>query len=131
MERARIMTPAVMLAKEQARARREGLELAMLQHLKALGLDGGMVRQYQIDPIRKFAWDFCWPAERLALEVDGGTWMTKGAHSSGKGIERDALKQAIAAIHGYRTLRATTDQVRSGVAAQWVELARGVNVDRE
>ena len=120
------MTPAETIAKATASARREGLELAMLQQLRALGLDDGMVRQHRIDPIRRFAWDFVWPGEdRLALEVNGGNWLKKGAHSTGTGLDRDAEKMAIAAIHGYRTLIATTTQVRIGIAAQWVAMARG------
>ena len=118
------MTPAETLAKATAAARREGLELAMLQQLRALGLDDGMVRQHRLDPIRKHRADFAWPAELLLLEVDGGTW-SGGRHARGTGIESDAEKQSLAAIHGYRTLRATTTQVRSGVAAQWVAMARG------
>ena len=121
------MTPAETLAKATAAARREGLELAMLQQLRALGLDDGMVRQHRIDAVHHgYVWDFVWPGvDKLTLEVNGGTWLKKSGHSTGKGLDRDAKKQAVAVIHGYRTLIATTTQVRSGVAAQWVMLARG------
>ena len=98
----------------------------MLAQLRALRLDAGMVQQYRIDPIRKHRADFCWPAQMLILECDGGTW-SGGRHSRGSGIEADAEKQSLAAIRGYRTLRATTTQVRSGVAAQWVALALGID----
>ena len=120
------MTPAETIAKATAAARREGLELAMLQQLRALGLDDGMVRQHRIDEVHGYVWDFVWPGvDKLTLEVNGGTWMGKSGHKTGKGLDRDAKKQAVAVIHGYRTLIATTTQVRSGVAAQWVMLARG------
>ncbi len=90
--------------------------------LRALGLDRGMVQQYRPDEKRKHRADFAWPEHRLLLEVDGGTW-NGGKHGRGSGIEKDNEKQALAVINGFRTLRASTSQVRSGVAAQWVEAA--------
>ena len=35
------------LAKEEAKARREALELAMLQQIRALKLEGGMAREHK------------------------------------------------------------------------------------
>lgn len=122
-----LMSPAKVLEREQKRAKRESLELAMLQQLKALGLMDGMERQHKFIPGRQYQADFCWPAARLILEVDGGTWV-KGGHSSGAGIERDYERDALAVIFGWRVLRATSNQVLDGSAAFWVEsiLANGM-----
>jgi len=118
------MTAAVTVAKERARAKREGLELAMLQQLRALKLDEGMVREYRFDMLSGRGWrfDFAFPARRLALEVEGGSW-TGGRHVTGAGFAADAEKYAHAAIQGWRVIRATSDQVRSGIAAGWVQKA--------
>lgn len=116
------MTPAEILKREIARQKREGLELALLQQLRALGLTDGMVRQHAFHPARKWRFDFSWPAQRLAMEVDGGTW-TNGAHSRGSGVEKDCEKLAHAVINGWRVMRCTTDQVKGGIAAAWIEAA--------
>lgn len=113
-------TPAQMLEREQKRARREALELTLLHQLRALGLDAGMVRQHQFHATRGWLLDFAWPGQLLAMEVDGGTWIG-GAHSRGAGQERDCEKLAAAVVLGYRVMRATTNQVKSGAAAGWLE----------
>jgi len=113
-------TPAEVLAKERAKAAREGLELALLQQLTALGLTDGMVRQFAPIPGRLFRVDFAWPEHRLLLEGDGGTW-DGGAHGRGTGIEKDNEKLALCTLERYYTIKATTSQVRSRLAALWVE----------
>lgn len=74
---------------------------------------------------RKFRWDFVWRWPEypgLAVEVQGGTWK-KGAHSSGRGIERDCEKACLAALAGYRTMFFTTDMVKDGRAVEWLRRA--------
>ena len=119
---AKPLTPAQVLAAAERKARREGLELALMQQLRALGLTDGMLTQHAFHPTRKWRFDFSWPAFRLAMEVDGGTWIG-GAHSRGSGIESDCEKLAAAVILGYRVMRATTNQVKDGTAAYWLESA--------
>jgi very-short-patch-repair endonuclease len=123
------MTPAATLAKEQARAKREALELALAHQLRALGLLVGMHQQWKFHPKRAWRFDFAYPDPeiKLAIEVDGGTWIN-GGHSRGAGIERDCEKLAAAVILGWRVMRATTNQVKDGSAAFWVEQALGDHV---
>jgi very-short-patch-repair endonuclease len=40
---------------------------------------------------RRWAADFCWPSQRLIVEVDGGTW-TGGRHVTGSGYHKDLEK---------------------------------------
>jgi len=121
--------PASVLAAEQAKAKREALELAMLQQLRALQLDDGLQREHVFHPTRKWRFDFAWPGEHLALEVEGGTH-TNGRHVRGTGYEADCRKYAEAVLGGWSVLRATADQVRSGVAVAWVMRARGRRGDK-
>lgn len=116
------LKPAQVLAKAQAKARREALESILAHQLRALGLTEGMSTQLQFHPTRLWRFDFAWPGRMLAMEVDGGTW-TNGAHSRGSGQEKDCEKLAAAVILGYRVMRATTNQVKDGTAAFWIELA--------
>jgi very-short-patch-repair endonuclease len=78
-------------------------------------------RQAKLIPGRKFAFDFAWPEHRLAVEVQGGIWLRKGAHTSGQGVTRDCEKAALALLEGFRTLAVTGEQVRSGDALRWIE----------
>lgn len=75
-------------------------------------------RQYKFLADRKFAFDFAWPAHNgLALEVEGGIWRKGGgAHSHPTNILRDIEKHNLAVLAGWRVLRFTTDQVKSGEA---------------
>jgi very-short-patch-repair endonuclease len=73
---------------------------------------------------RRWRFDFAWPALRLAVGVEGGTW-TAGRHSRGAGYEADCEKYAAALIDGWRVLRVTTGQVRSGAAISWCRLLVG------
>ena len=80
------------------------------------------VRQAKVIEGRDYAFDFYWPQHGLLLEVNGGTWK-KGAHSTGVGLRRDATKQNLAAILGFRTMIVTTDMITSGIALAMVEAA--------
>ena len=69
---------------------------------------------------RKWRFDFAWPADQLALEVEGGIW-TGGRHTRGAGFLRDCEKYNTAAVMGWSVLRVTPEQVSSGAALKWVE----------
>jgi hypothetical protein len=87
-------------------------------------------RQAKLIPGRKFAFDFAWAEQRLAVEVQGGIFLPKGAHTSGPGVTRDCEKGALAMLAGYRPLSVTGEHVRSGRALAWIEallLASGGN----
>lgn len=115
-------TVAAQLKKHEERAKRERLELAMLQQLKALKLDLGMVREWKFDEVRAWRFDFAWPARLMALEVEGGIW-SEGRHVRARGFIADAEKYANAAIYGWRVIRASGDQVLNGSAAAWMQRA--------
>ena len=90
-------------------------------------------RQAALVPLRRFRHDFYWPNARLAVEVNGGTWIPGAAHSGGAGIERDYEKAALTALNGVWTLFVSGRQVRSGQALAWIEgiLRRsGANCDK-
>lgn len=112
-------------ARRQAKlARAETLERILRWHLKAAGLDDGLEEQVRFDPVRRWRFDFAWPAERLAVEVDGGLYI-RGAHSRPAGQLRDMAKQNEAVLAGWRVLRVTRDHLASGEALGWIARARG------
>lgn len=120
-------TPAAkQLRLEQLRAEREKYEALFAQQCLAARLPRS-VPQYRFAELhgRKYAFDRAWPSDRIAVEIQGGIW-NGGAHARGTGITNDCAKLSLAAILGWRVLPVTGEQVRSGLALQWVEQALGV-----
>lgn len=85
-------------------------------------------RELRFHPNRKWRFDFAWPEHALAAEVEGGSW-SGGRHTTGKGFEADCEKYSVAAALGWRVVRATTSQVKSGEALTWVIGALGREFD--
>ena len=102
------------------------LEDIFAAQLDAVGLDG-YVREYQAIPGRRFRFDFCWVKERLAVEIQGGTY-SRGAHARPLGIKRDYEKGNLAVQFGWRVLQFDADMVKSGQALDFTErMLRGDN----
>jgi very-short-patch-repair endonuclease len=73
-------------------------------------------REYRFDPVRRWRFDFCWPAAKLAVEVDGGIWF--GRHTRGRGFAADHEKMNAAVLAGWRVLRFTPEMVQDGTALE-------------
>ena len=102
------------------------LEDTFAMQLDAVGLDG-YVREYQAIPGRRYRFDFCWVKERLAVEIQGGTY-SRGAHARPLGIKRDYEKGNLAVQFGWRVLQFDADMVKSGQALDFTEkMLRGDN----
>jgi len=126
------MTQAETLAREQARAKRESLELALLQAIRAHKLPEPE-RQFRFHKTRKWRFDFAYPTwsasetrlrntsgEGLAIEVDGGTY-TGGRHTRGAGHAADAEKRNEAQLMGWRVIVVTGATIKSGAAIEWIK----------
>ena len=75
--------------------------------------------EYRFHPTRLWRIDVAFPAQKVAVEIDGGIW-TGGRHSRGVGITADCEKVCALAMAGWRFLRVTPQLVKTGQAAQWV-----------
>jgi len=95
------------------------LEDSMASQLKAANITGYQ-REYRFHPVRKWRFDFAFPDQRLAIEIDGGGWVG-GRHSRGYGIESDCDKYNSAVLLGWRILRFTGKHVRNGLAIEIIE----------
>ncbi len=115
------MTPAETLKREQAKAKREKLERALLVQIRAVGLLPPEV-QHRFHVTRMWRFDLAWPSEALAVEVDGGTW-SGGRHTRGAGYQADCEKINEAVCMGWRVLRVTGVHIKSGQAIEWVKRA--------
>lgn len=81
--------------------------------------------EWRFHPKRRWRFDFAWPDDALAVEVEGGTW-TGGRHVRGSGFEADCEKYAEATLRGWRVLRVTAGHVKGGLALRWVLRALGL-----
>lgn len=90
--------------------------------LKALKIEHQ--REANLVPGRRFRTDIFIPPAIVA-ECDGATW-TGGRHTRGQGVEDDCTKQNLLVTLGYRPMRFTKQQIKSGKAVEWIQAAMKV-----
>ena len=78
--------------------------------------------EYRFHPVRKWRFDYAWPAQKLALEVQGAIFIN-GRHTRGAALLKEHEKLNTAAALGWRVLFVTPKQVANGEAMQFVEQA--------
>lgn len=71
--------------------------------LRSIGLPAP-VREHRFHAVRRWRFDYAWPLERVALEVEGGVW-TGGRHTRGAGFVADIEKYNCATVEGWRVVR--------------------------
>src|SRR5579872_1223858 len=71
--------------------------------------------EYRFAPPRRWRFDFAWPEDLLAVEIEGGIW-NRGRHVRPRGYEKDCEKYNAAALAGWRVFRVTTPMLRDGRA---------------
>ena len=106
-----------------AKAKREQFERLFAHQCAVVGI-AAPIPQYQFaaELGRKWAADFAWPDLKLIVEIEGGIHQRGGgAHSRPMGILRDMEKSNHAVLLGWRVLRFSTDEVKSGHALRFVE----------
>ena len=72
------------------------------------------IGEYRFDSVRKWRFDWAWPAHLVALEVEGGVW-TRGRHVRGAGYLRDMTKYNRATLLGWRVIRCTPSTLTTGL----------------
>lgn len=115
-------TIADQVAKLQKRAQREKWESLLAMHIRTWGLPDPE-REFVFARPRQWRFDFAWPEWKVAVEVEGVLHGAGGRHQRAAGYERDAEKYNAAALEGWRVLRFTPKQVKSGYAIRIVDQA--------
>lgn len=91
--------------------------------LKVTGLPPP-VREHRFDVTRRWRFDLAWVAQRLAVEVEGGTWgQGPSRHTTPAGYEADCIKYAEAAIQGWCVIRVTAKMIQDGRALEVITRA--------
>lgn len=71
-----------------------------------------IVPEYKFHPTRKWRFDYAIPAERIAIEIEGGIWL-QGRHNRPLTMIKDFEKYNEAAKLGWRLLKYTPKQVNN------------------
>ena len=100
-----------------AKIESEGESLLAMQ-LKALKIE--FEQEFKFHAKRKWRADFHITGKKLLVEVEGGIW-SGGRHTRGKGYLGDMEKYNAATVMGYRVIRFSTEQVKSGLAIEQIE----------
>lgn len=96
----------------------------LIRNLKSAGINAPVV-ELRFHPVRRWRFDLAWPADKLAVEIDGGIW-TAGRHTRGAGMEGDNEKINSAILLGWRVLRFSSGQAKSAEAIEIIKTALDV-----
>jgi hypothetical protein len=77
------------------------------------------VAEHRFHPTRLWRFDYAWPAQKIALEVEGGIW-TGGRHIKPAGFIADLEKYNAAAVLGWRILRLTPKSIATLISVHLV-----------
>ena len=70
------------------------------------------VKEFRFCPERRWRFDYCIPAHKIALEVEGGVW-TNGRHTRAQGFLGDVDKYNRGTLMGWRIFRTTPSALYS------------------
>ena len=79
------------------------------------------IAEYRFHPDRRWRFDFAWPNERIAVEIEGITHYGAGIgrHQSAKGFVADCEKYEAALLDGWRVYRIPGPWIREGNDSVW------------
>lgn len=129
-EQERALAKKLGIAVRDPKARRTRIPHAdhaagLRMQLRALGLPQPTL-EFRFHETRKWRYDLALVEQRILIDIDGGSWLPgKKSHTSGKGFERDRLKDCAATLRAWRVFRFTPKQIASGDAALYLAYALG------
>ena len=77
------------------------------------------VRELVFAPPRKWRFDFAWPDQRVAIEIEGGVWQKKSRHRTASGFLNDCEKYETALLLGWTLYRVPGVWVCEGQRRIW------------
>ena len=87
--------------------------------LRSVGLPAP-VREHRFHAVRRWRFDYAWPQQRVALEVEGGVW-TGGRHTRGAGFLGDLEKYNAAVLAGWRVVRVVPSKLCASATVGMLE----------
>lgn len=89
---------------------------------------GEPVKEHFFCTGRRWRFDFAWVSEKVAVEIEGGTW-SGGRHTRGSGFIKDTEKYNRATEMGWAVLRYTGDDLKKR-PAQVIEQVKACLANR-
>ena len=91
---------------------------------EAVGNKSGIRKRIKERGLQDWRFDFAWPNEKVAVELEGGTWI-RGAHTRGGHYRSDCEKYNFAQILGWKVLRFTGDMLEED-PVKCIELIKSI-----
>ena len=101
--------------RDRKKAYRARWENRLAKEIEERGLQGAQ-QQFRFHADRNWALDFAFLDVKLGIEIDGGIWLAKGGHNTGKGYLEDRLKEQAALLLGWVIYRVVPEMITSGQA---------------
>lgn len=79
--------------------------------------------EFEFHPERKWRFDCCWPAQKIAVELDGGQYMSKGGRHA---RDEDREKLNAAAEFGWRVFHYTKEMLEADGAGCVAQVIRAL-----
>jgi very-short-patch-repair endonuclease len=73
------------------------------------------IEEYRFHPKRRWRFDLAIPELKIAVEIEGGTWI-QGRHTRAKGYQRDMEKYNAAQMLGWKVFRYAPQQLDECIA---------------
>jgi very-short-patch-repair endonuclease len=123
------MTNKTEARKQIDREQRESLKREFLTRWRQLN-GPELQEEFKFHAERGFKFDFAYTQNglKVAIELEGGTWLNKGGHTTGQGYTKDCTKYNLANLDNWRLFRFTTDMLTNdpvGHLLPIIELMRG------
>lgn len=77
------------------------------------------IEEFRFAPDRRWRFDYCWPHQKIAVEVEGGIWLG-GRHNRPVGYAKDLEKYNRATMDGWKVFRFTPQQFKNGEAGEFM-----------
>lgn len=87
---------------------KQHIDTAFTTHLKKQ-FEAEAVAEYRFDKIRKWRFDYAIPELKIAIEIEGGSWV-QGRHTRAAGFVADMEKYNAAEASGWHVLRCLPQQ---------------------
>ena len=100
------------------------LQLPVQQYRFAREIIGnapGIRRRLAEERLKDWRFDFAWPPQRFAVEVEGITKDGSGRHQRAAGMRQDIEKYHWALYHGWTVYRTDRDLIKNGHAVLLIE----------
>ena len=95
------------------------LEDAFLLWLRQTEGMPNWIAEYRFHPDRQWRFDFAWPLEKVAVEIEGLLFDGKARHQTVSGFLGDAEKYEAALVVGWRVYRVPGPWVAEGERLIW------------